>query len=38
MRTNFIVLISFGVVMGWFVSRIYELDHRHYQKVMAEET
>jgi hypothetical protein len=38
MRTNFIVLISFGVVMGWFVSRIYELDRRHYQKILSEES
>ena len=37
MRTNFIVWLSLGVVIGWFVSRMYELDHRRYQKVLADE-
>lgn len=38
MRTNFIIWLSFGVVVGWFVSRMYELDHRRLQKILAEET
>lgn len=38
MRTNFIVWLSLGVVIGWFVSRMYELDHRRYQKILADET
>jgi len=37
MRTNFIVWLSLGVVIGWFVSRMYELDHRRYQKILADE-
>jgi hypothetical protein len=38
MRTNFIVWLSLGVVIGWVVSRIYELDHRRYQKILADES
>jgi len=38
MRTNFIVWLSLGVVIGWFVSRMYELDHRRSQKLLADET
>ncbi len=33
MRTNFIVWLSLGVVIGWFVSRMYELDYRRYKKM-----
>ena len=35
MRTNFVVWLSFGVVIGLFVSRMYELDYRRYQKMAA---
>jgi len=38
MRTNFIVWLSLGVVIGWVVSRIYELDHRRYQRKLADES
>lgn len=37
MRTNFIVWLSLGVVIGWFVSRMYELDHRRNLKILADE-
>lgn len=37
MRTNFIVWLSLGVVVGWLVSRMYELDHRRTQKLLADE-
>jgi len=37
MRTNFIVWLSLGVVIGWFVSRMYELDYRRYKKIAADE-
>jgi hypothetical protein len=38
MRTNFIVWLSLGVVIGWFVSRMYELEHRRNLKKLAEES
>ena len=37
MRTNFIVWLSLGVVIGWFVSRMYELDYRRNIKLLADE-
>jgi len=34
-RTIFIVWLSAGVVLGWFVSRMFEMDHRRAQRLIA---
>lgn len=38
MRTNFVVWLSLGVVIGWVVSRMYEMDRKRYLKRLAEES
>ena len=37
MRMNFIVWLSAGIVFGWLISRMYELDHRRTLRLLANE-